>query len=702
MQKQLTLLCFICVCVVCVYVAAIRFILCICVYTRLLRRIFTTTPQKQKKNRRYTKMATVANDNAKKELPITERANELTDKLDIATPLGMVRLLRGCDAQIFSGYRSYTSLADVSIRDVMKKVSIAARDIILSNNSVVVMSGSGTSGRIAFLVARNLNQVLFKNGLRPCFKYLCSGGDSALLLSDELPEDDTVGAVKDLLAVTTKQKKGDLVMVVGITCGVSAPYVAGQIDFVLDMCDAKSEDDVKTWSEANGVHLPTSLPNYSGVLVGFNPVRLARDATIEMWRNRPTSKSKTMLDVAMRLQQAASSSSKAKHFIINPVVGPEAVCASSRMKGGSVTKVILDACFGSAVSDATTLPLSCKINQSDKSINCDQYVDNIVSTMEETYHRTYLVTEDISKILEGCGNSIGKKGHVYYLGKESAGILGFVDASEMPDTYGAAFTEFRGFCTGGWVGAGAIEGDISGRGSLYRISIEQFMSDVYPTLNENDSVIALHASRNSKDNKDDQYIDEVTMRARKEKNIFACRIQCGSEDDIDLTNSDFFNIDCKSILKYPEIFQGYTAFSHFSLKLILNAISTGAQVMKGMVCRNHMINTGPTNNKIYHRCIRLISMFANVDEKKALLALWKAIYHVDDLSQIDGDVPVDKRQISDHIKVATPSDDSDKEKEQQVLPLAILLGAGMTIQEALDAIVKYKIVNKAIDAISSQ
>ena len=47
-KKQLTLLCFICVCVVCVYVVAIRFILCICVYTRLLRRIFTTTPPKKK------------------------------------------------------------------------------------------------------------------------------------------------------------------------------------------------------------------------------------------------------------------------------------------------------------------------------------------------------------------------------------------------------------------------------------------------------------------------------------------------------------------------------------------------------------------------------------------------------------------------------------------------------------------------------
>ncbi len=630
------------------------------------------------------------------ELPITERANELTDKLDLASPLGMVRLLRGCDAQIFSGYRAYTSLADAAIRSVMKKVAVTAKNIILSNNSVVVMSGSGTSGRIAFLVARNLNQVLLSNGLRPCFNYLCSGGDSALLLSDELPEDDTVGAVKDLLAVTERQKEGDVVMIVGITCGVSAPYVAGQIDFALDMCEIEEEAQLKSWAEDNGISMPSSLPTYIGVLVGFNPVRLARDATIEMWRNRPSSQSRTMLDVANRLHRASRSG---KHFIINPVVGPEAVCASSRMKGGSVTKVILDACFGSAVCDATTLSLMCS---TDESINCDDYVDSIISTMEETYHRTYLATEDISKILEGCGNSISKGGHVYYLGKESAGILGFVDASEMPDTYGAAFTEFRGFCTGGWVGAGAVEGDISDRGFLYRISIQQFVDDIFPTLTENDSVLALHASATSKGDKDAKLIDQLTIRARKEKNAFACRVQCGEESTIDNDNSERFNVDCKVFLRCAEIFKGYTGFAHFSLKLVLNAISTGAQVMKGMVCRNHMINTGPTNNKIYHRCIRLISMFAGIEHSAARDALWKAIYNVDDLANVDGDVPVEKRQISDHIKVATPSDESDKEKEQQILPVAILLGTGMTIQEAVGAIQQYRIVNKAIEAVSSK
>ena len=69
--------------------------------------------------------------------------------------------------------------------------------------------------------------------------------------------------------------------------------------------------------------------------------------------------------------------------------------------------------------------------------------------------------------------------NVYWLGNGSAGIWGFVDASEMPDTYGAAFTEFRGFCENGWEGIQTVEGDLSARGSLYRISIRQFEEDIF-------------------------------------------------------------------------------------------------------------------------------------------------------------------------------------------------------------------------------
>ena len=40
-------------------------------------------------------------------------------------------------------------------------------------------------------------------------------------------------------------------------------------------------------------------------------------------------------------------------------------------------------------------------------------------------------------------------------------------------------------------------------------------------------------------------------------------------------------------------------FAGFALKLILNAISTGANIMKGKVFRNTMINLTVANDKVY-------------------------------------------------------------------------------------------------------
>jgi N-acetylmuramic acid 6-phosphate (MurNAc-6-P) etherase len=619
-------------------------------------------------------------------LPITERANELTDTLDIENPLGILRLLRGCDAQIFSGYKSFPSLSDLSVRDAMDKVSNTAERICNSDNGIVVMSGSGTSGRVAFLIARNLNEVLEEAGKRPCFRYLCSGGDAALLLSDELPEDDTISAVKDLLVISAEQGQNDEVMVIGITCGMSAPYVAGQIDFVLDACDGclKGEYD------------KPNLPRYTAVLLGFNPVEMARPALIEMWSERPEAQSKTMLDVARRLERAAmrqgvpqgaSSGMLSDHAILNPVVGPEAVCASSRMKGGSATFIILAACLGTAVSKC--LP--------GNGIG----ITDIVSGMEQTYHHTYLKSEEISVILAMCGASISNKGHVYWLGESSAGILGFVDASEMPDTYGAAFNEFRGFVKGGWAGVKSVEGDISGRGELYRISINQFETDIFPNLSEVDAVIALYAHGDNTSPSNDQ-LESLLRRSKMEKGASTARVVCGSL----LMNRPMTNqgVDVSCIVPLPQtnIAPSFAAYSQFSLKLVLNAISTGAQIMKGMVCQNHMINTGPTNNKIYHRCIRLISMFSGVNQQQAEQSLWKAIYRVDDLTTVEGILPVDRRPLSDHIRAATPDDDDDsRKKEQTVLPLAILISSGLSVQAARDALDDHKIVRVAINTLKS-
>jgi N-acetylmuramic acid 6-phosphate (MurNAc-6-P) etherase len=97
--------------------------------------------------------------------PITELPNELTSNLDVAGPLGILRLFRTTDAQIFSGYKAFDSLYD-KIPAMEKTAKMADHMIKNADRSVIVMCGSGTSGRIAFLAARNMNRCELVDALR--------------------------------------------------------------------------------------------------------------------------------------------------------------------------------------------------------------------------------------------------------------------------------------------------------------------------------------------------------------------------------------------------------------------------------------------------------------------------------------------------------------------------------------------------------
>jgi len=104
----------------------------------------------------------------------------------------------------------------------------------------------------------------------------------------------------------------------------SAGYVAGQLVYSMDQ------------------------PHFTTVLLGFNPVALARDTPIENWNL-------TFRQVASRLNQAqakdyADGVAPPRHYILNPLVGPETLTGSSRMKGGSATKFILETIFAHAIA----------------------------------------------------------------------------------------------------------------------------------------------------------------------------------------------------------------------------------------------------------------------------------------------------------------------------------------------------------------
>ena len=222
-------------------------------------------------------------------VPVTETANELTMDLDVVDPLGVVRLLRQTDAQIFAGWRDFPGLYDDRTLQALANVTDAAASVLRAaaagKKAVIVMTGSGTSGRIAFMTARMLNGVAAtaSSGGAPPFAYLASGGDFALLMSDELPEDDPNAGAKELQHLA---KDCDEVLFIGITCGVSAPYAMGQVDWAMSQpqcvlsgvgCSLLA---ACAWSSPTLCRVRCSITT---VLMGFNPTWLGRDAPVEGW-----------------------------------------------------------------------------------------------------------------------------------------------------------------------------------------------------------------------------------------------------------------------------------------------------------------------------------------------------------------------------------------------------------------------------------
>lgn len=128
-------------------------------------------------------------------------------------------------------------------------------------------------------------------GREPCFEYLLSGGDGALVASDELPEDDPDLGRNQVEALLADLGEGDPVVVVGISCGLSAPYVAGMLEFAM------------------------RDPRCTAVAVGFNPVEWARDAPVEGW-------DQTCRDIYRKLAAASRDGDPQARYPLPPHTSP--------------------------------------------------------------------------------------------------------------------------------------------------------------------------------------------------------------------------------------------------------------------------------------------------------------------------------------------------------------------------------------------
>ena len=241
---------------------------------------------------------------------ITERSNVLTEDIDVASPVELVRLLRQGDAQLFSGFEGLDGICDESTLDTICLIAESAAKCI-QNEGLILLSGCGTSGRLAHFISRSFNNILQQQGRPPCFKYFNAGGDSALFRSVEAPEDNWRAAVTELHTMLPESTLSP-VLYIGITCGLSAPAVAAQLEVCINR------------------------PNTTSVLFGFNPPHLARKLQIEGW-------DRSFFDVVQEMLSRTGEG--ASCLLLTPAVGPEVITGSTRMKGGSATKMLLEIIF---------------------------------------------------------------------------------------------------------------------------------------------------------------------------------------------------------------------------------------------------------------------------------------------------------------------------------------------------------------------
>lgn len=361
--------------------------------------------------------------------------------------------------------------------------------------------------------------------------------------------------------------------------------------------------------------------------------------------------------------------------LLNPVVGPEAIAGSSRMKGATATKMLLEAVFliahQSAINDATPIRS-----------------DDIIKTYQCALNLTHSRDAEISSLIRMGGNSLIKDGSISYIGWDSLGIMGMIDASECMPTFGANHDDVRCFLGGGYDLLKNNQGHLSSDGEGLEISIDYFMEKRCPKLSENDSVIFIVSDLSPALK---QELNKIALLVKSRKSNIAL-IALNANDGIAEIQNRLGNplaicIDLPSTMKEEHSNTCYNFLHQCSmevcLKWVLNAVSTGAHILKGKVYKNIMIDLKLSNRKLFERGVRIVSQCANVSLEEAKECVLKSIYRVDEITS-----SVIEAGIRRHVLKAG--------QVEKVIPLAILLTKGFKVDSGLRQLKGCPIVRQCI------
>ena len=679
---------------------------------------------------------------------VTELSCALTEGLDAASPLELVRMLACADAQLFTGSHGLPCAHELApeLARTASQVALA----LAHPRGRIVFGGCGTSGRVAHLLAAAYNARSGGGGVQR-FHYLLAGGDAALLIPAESVEDSAEAGAGDLAAWEARcgAAPEDPLVLVGVSCGFSATYVAALL--------------------AAGLRRPRCFV----AALGFNALPAVAAVAVPG------------AAVTFHAVLQALLAQPARAAVLNPVVGPEAVAGSSRMKGGSATWILcaavceealaLAACAapaaaGGAPAPAPASPASMRrrLLQAEGVVRA-LYASSTagLASLVQDGARARATPAAASAAAAAAADAADAgardayapappaTGRIFLLGAGLAGLWGCVDASEATDTYGSAFGDLRGFVARGWPAMAVREGagdpevppELRGRGPRgepppggpARASpcLGSFLRHVAPTLAPCDLVVALGlpsasaaASGGSVEESDAALLCEA-VRAAHGKGAAVRYVFVEEEEEEEEEQQQQQQGGARASLReivrlcsasagagaggvlvrlwellppppLPRVSAAAPWAASLALKLALNALSTGAHVLgRGVVLGNRMGNMMLTNHKLYLRAVGIVGEVAGVARRAAAGSVLRAVYGWDAREAVEAALAEDAEGTGasslEHVARAAVV--------ERVIPTALLLavadreGRGLTVAAARGALASEPRVRLAAEAL---
>ena len=215
----------------------------------------------------------------------------------------------------------------------------------------------------------------------------------------------------------------------------------------------------------------------------------------------------------------------------------------------------------------------------------------------------------IAKAVDIIAEHFKKGGRLIYCGAGTSGRLGILDAVECPPTFSTEPEQVVGLIAGGYPAIfkaveGAEDSPELGEEDLKKLDFSQ-----------NDVLVGIAASGRT------PYVLGC-MRYAKSLGAPVLSVTC-------CPGSDVANLADVSIAPVPgpEVITGSTRLkSGTAQKLVLNMLTTGAMIKLGKVYGNLMVDVKPSNEKLIHRCKKIVSDATGVTIEEAEAYLDKCGY----------------------------------------------------------------------------